>query len=327
MLPLSLILGFWISESIFFFKYPVTCDKMAKMLYQPGDIIMNKYRIESRTGSGAFAEVYHAIHLELNAPRALKVLRRDAPGLGSTEFRAYEDRFKLEAQLGAMLDQPNLVRVYDFERDGESLILVMEFCSGGSLASRVQEAQRNNERLGVEAVLQIGQETAQGLAELHKRDVVHRDLKPSNILFDAQGRAKVGDLGLAQTPHGPSMRSLLSEAAPHPGTPGYMSPEQLDSRNYLSSSSDVYALGLVLFEALAGRAYSNLRPGTQLHDLRPEAPVWLDGLLGKMLAKDPEQRPWDGEEAAALLRGRDRRKRQTPGSCAPRCGRSASSPS
>ena len=203
------------------------------MPYQPGDILLNKYRIESHVGSGAFAEVYHATHLELKAPRALKVLRRDAPGLGSTEFRAYEDRFKLEAQLGAMLDHPNIVRVHDFERDGEALILVMEYCEDGSLASRLQEAQRKGERLAVDAVLQIGLEAAQGLAELHKRDVVHRDLKPSNILFDSQGRAKVGDLGLAQTPHGPSMRSLLSQAAPHPGTPGYMSPEQLDSRNYL----------------------------------------------------------------------------------------------
>ena len=100
------------------------------------------------------------------------------------------------------------------------------------------------------------------------------------------------------------MRSLLSQAAPHPGTPGFMSPEQLDSRNYLSSSSDVYALGLVLFEALTGRAYSNLRPGTRLLDLRSDVPEWLDELLGTMLAENPKQRPWDGEEVAGLLRGR-----------------------
>ena len=103
------------------------------MTYNQGDILLNKYRIEALIGQGAFAQVYHATHLALNAPRALKILRRDAPGVGSSEFTDFHARFQLEAQLGAKLDHPNIIRVYDFEQDGETLILTMEYAEGGSL--------------------------------------------------------------------------------------------------------------------------------------------------------------------------------------------------
>ena len=137
---------------------------------------------------------------------------------------------------------------------------------------------------------------ADGLAAIHALDVVHRDLKPSNILFDAQGRAKIADLGLAQVPGGPSMRSRLSQSAPHPGTPAYMSPEQINTSEHLSPASDVYALGAVLFEVLTGRLLRNIKPGTPAQSLRADTPEWLDELLVKMLTKDYEARPlgWRG---------------------------------
>jgi len=272
------------------------------MTYTTGDTLLNKYRIERLLGRGGFAEVYLAAHLELHAPRALKVLRKDIPGLGSSDVRAFDERFELEAQLGAMFDHPNLVRVYDFERDAETLILVMEYCPGGSLADRLREHKVKRENLALEQALQIGLEISRGLETLHQMDLVHRDLKPSNILFDSQGRAKVSDLGLAQTPGGLSQRSLLGSLSPkHLGTPGYMSPEQENQTNYLRSPSDIYALGLLLFEALTGRVVQNLKPGTRLSSLRPDAPGWLDELLAQMLHKDPEQRPWDGAEVVKLL--------------------------
>ncbi len=281
------------------------------MPYTTGQILKERYRIEKRIGSGAFGEVYLATHLELHAPRALKVLRKDAPGLGSSEFQNITERFRLEAALGAKLDHPNLVRVYDFEHDEQTLILVMEYCPGGSLADRLNKARDEGELLPVDVVVQIGLDVARGLAELHKLDVVHRDIKPSNILFDQQGRPKLADYGLAQTPGGLSMRSLMgSLAQPHPGTPGYMSPEQHDDRNYLSPPSDVYALGLVLFEALSGRAYRNLRPGTRLKGLRPDTPEWLDELVMSMLAEDTKARPWDASEVIELLQqGREQEQR------------------
>jgi hypothetical protein len=154
--------------------------------------------------------------------------------------------------------------------------------------------------LGIALIIAL--EVAEGLAKLHEIDVVHRDLKPSNILFDEKGHAKVADFGLAQVPGGPSMRSQLSTSAPHPGTPAYMSPEQRNSRDYLTPASDIYSLGLVLFELLTGRVYRSQRPGTRATSLRIDVPEWLDNLLINMLSEKPEDRPWDGKEVADHLR-------------------------
>jgi len=273
------------------------------MTYTTGDTLLNKYRIERLLGRGGFAEVYLAAHLDLKGLRALKVLRRDAMGLGSSDYNLFEERFRVEAELGDMFDHPNLVRVHDFERDAGTLILVMEYCAGGSLANRLYPARGKVEPLPVDQAIQLGLDVSSGLAELHHRDIVHRDLKPNNILFDARGRAKVSDLGLAQTPGGLSQRSLLgSLAVKHPGTPGYMSPEQEKTTDYLRPPSDVYALALVLFEALTGRVVQNLKPGTRLQSLRTDAPGWLDELLAQMLLDDPRSRPWDGEEVLGLLK-------------------------
>ena len=115
-------------------------------MLQPGDTVLSKYRIEALVGQGAFAHVYRATHLALNAPRALKILRRDAPGLGSTEFADHRARFELEARLGAELDHPHVIRVFDFEQDGETLILVMEYAAGGSLADRLAAARQGGGR-------------------------------------------------------------------------------------------------------------------------------------------------------------------------------------
>ncbi len=285
-------------------------------LYQPGHILLNKYRIETEPPKkGGFAYVYRAVHLELQTPRALKILHKDAPGLDSSEFGGFQERFTLEAQLGDQLNHPHIVRVYDFERVEDTLMLVMEYCPGGSLLERIKPEGRARITLPVEAAVKIGVEVAQGLAELHQLGAVHSDLKPSNILFDQKGRAKLADMGLAQIPDGMSMRSMLgSLAKPHPGTPGYMSPEQEDQRVYLRPPSDIYALGCVLFEALTGRNPQDLRPGIAPLSLRSEIPGWLDQLILRMLAEDPKQRPWDAGELLQLLQGgaeqRERERRE-----------------
>jgi len=111
------------------------------------------------------------------------------------------------------------------------------------------------------------------------------------------GTAKLADYGLAQTPGGLSMRSRMGSLTPaHPGTPGFMSPEQENTTAYLKPPADVYALGVLLFLCLTGRNPHNLRPGTSARSLRAEIPGWLDGLIGRMLAEDPKQRPWDAGE-------------------------------
>jgi len=272
------------------------------MAYNSGDILLNRYRIERLLGRGGFAEVYLATHLKTKGMRALKVLRKEFPGLGSRDLQAFDERFELEAQLGELFDHPNLVRVYDFERDQDALILVMEYCPGKSLADRIKESKGKAQNLDLNQALQLGIDTANGLAALHKKDIVHRDLKPSNILFDSQGRAKVSDLGLAQTPDGLSQRSQLgSLAGKHPGTPGYMSPEQEKTTDYLKPPSDVYALGVVLFETLTGRMFQSQKPGTRLCDLRSDVPDWLDDLVMRMLSEAYIERPWGGREVLQLL--------------------------
>ncbi len=290
------------------------------LIFDNGDLILGgKYRVERCLGRGGFAEVYLVTHVALNAPRAIKVLHRKAPGVGSTQMHLYRERFTLEAQLGARINHPHVVRVYDFvEEEGEALYLIMEYMPGGSLYDRL-EAVREGKRssLSVEEVVRLGIDVAKGLAALHERQIVHRDLKPSNILFDAEGRAKVADLGLAQIPGGPSMRSQLSEPVPHPGTPAYMSPEQMDTYGYLTPASDVYTLGAVLFEALTGKVYRGVRPGTRPRELRKDVPRWLDDLIARMLAEDPQERPWDGVEVARALEKRHKGKHEPAATGAP----------
>ena len=172
---------------------------------------MGKYRIERLLGEGTFAQVYLATHVQLNALRAIKVLRRDAPGVGSTEYDDCRERFRLEAQLAAQTDSPHVVWVSDFEETEDLLALVMGYAAGGSLQAWLERARQECRPLPVDECVHIARDIAQGLAAIHPLDAVHRDLKPSNVLFDEQGRAKMADLRLAQMPGGPSLRSVMSQ--------------------------------------------------------------------------------------------------------------------
>ena len=265
-----------------------------------GDVVLKNYTIERLLGKGAFGEVYLTRHANLNVLRALKILRKDAPGMGSSIYNSGKDRFFLEAQLGARLKSEYVVEVHDFQQEDDDLVLVMEYAAGGSLAEKIERNQEKGVPIPVEEMLKIAADVSTGLAALHQKDIVHRDLKPSNILFDQQGHAKVADLGLAQVPGASSSRSLLgssmgSEMARHPGTPAYMSPEQESTYKYLTLASDVYSLGLIFFELLTGRSYKT-RPGTRVKSQRADVPEWLDGLVAKMLEEDPRQRPLDANK-------------------------------
>ncbi len=301
------------------------------MLFQPGDILARKYRILRLLGRGGFAEVYLALHLELQVPRALKVLTRGREG-GRTNFiQRMAQRFRLEARLGAQLERErHIVRVYEFEHSPahDLLILVMEYMDSGSLKDFIALArQKKWPGLPVPFVIRTGYHAALGLAALHRMEMVHRDIKPSNILYArkhpeqqpwntpdqrlletlaTQPRrwlAKIADLGVVQIVGGPTQRAERGDhAPPHPGTDAYKSPEQETTVSFLRPASDIYSLGITLFEALTLRNYKTLRPGTRASHIRPDVPPWLDDLLYKMLDERPENRPWNGEELAVLFR-------------------------
>lgn len=278
------------------------------MQLQPGTLILNgKFRIRRRLGGGASAEVYEATQVGLDAPRALKILRRDLPGVGSTEVTEYAARFALEGRLQARLKgHPRIVQVYDTDSLDDAPVLIMEYCEGGSLETELDEAARRGQPLSVGRVVEVLQDIADGLAELHRLNCVHRDIKPGNILLDGGGRAKIGDLGLAQVAGLPSVDRSGRDVPRHPGTPGYASPEHAVAQAYLTPRADLFALGVVGYRMLTGRIPDGTPPARRPRADRADVPDWLDALLLRMLALDPRQRPEDGGAVAEEIR-RERR--------------------
>ena len=270
-------------------------------LYKAGEIVLDEYVIEALIGEGGFGQVYRARAVHANQLFALKILHRD--GLTESMAARAQNRFMLEARLGLVLKSQEILRVFRFSPDAQNgrLILVMEYAPGGSLADRLRLEPVHS----VPETLKIALDIAAGLAALHEAGVVHRDIKPGNILFDSSGRACIGDLGLAQVMTTQQTQSSIldDDLFLHPqGTPAYMSPEQEHGSILLSPSSDVYSLGVILFEMLSGRAYRTMRPGTRLKQLRPDVPEPLDDLVARMLSEAPQERPWDGAELVQALK-------------------------
>jgi serine/threonine-protein kinase len=273
--------------------------------YRPGDRILHKkYVVEKLLGLGGFGEVYLCKHIDLQVWRAIKLVHKGLPGVGSTVYEELFSRFQQEARIGASFQHDHLIQVYDFEQVEDSLFLVMEYAAGGTLRERIAELTAQQEWMQIEEALEITKSIANGLAALHQRQIVHRDLKPSNILFNKEGIVKIADLGLAQIPGGMSQRSRLGsmvEFQYHPGTPDYMSPEQRERFSALQPPSDIYATGLILFEMLTGKNPYYLEPGTRIRDERPEINTELNDLVQDMLQDDPRKRPWDGKRLAERI--------------------------
>lgn len=263
------------------------------MIFKPGSrIVRNKYVIVDLLGKGGFGEVYKAMDTQLEREVAVKVIQRNVAGSTADEFLDYEARFKLEARIGAQIRDDNVIGVLGLEQHGrDTLVLVTEYASGGSLATRIAAGP-----LDANTVIDIGIQVCKGLAAIHRPPLngVHRDIKPSNILFDELGRAKVADLGLVQI-YGMSGARSRGLGGAQPGTPGYMSPEQETETGYLTPASDIYSLGCVLFEALTQKVYQHQPRGTRARDLNPTVPEELDAVIARALSVDPAQRYQDAE--------------------------------
>ncbi|WP_131769354.1 serine/threonine-protein kinase, partial [Candidatus Protofrankia californiensis] len=236
------------------------------------------YELGIRLGAGAFGLVLQGRHRDLNRDVAIKVLdaaQESAPG-----------GFKAEAQILAAMDHPHVVRVYDYvEADGLCLI-VMELLAGGTLTSQRQG-------MTPEAACAVGLAVAEALTCAHAKNVLHRDIKPDNILFDAGSLVKVTDFGIAK-----SFAGSAATASGRAGTPKYMAPEQI-LVGRLGPSTDLYALGMLLYELLAGAPpFDPALPLPALYqhhlDTAPAPPASVpepvSDVVLQALAKDPAAR-------------------------------------
>jgi len=263
-----------------------------------GETIAGRYRLLEPLGSGAMSAVWLAHDDELERQVAVKLL---APS-------ADRARFEREARAVAALSHPNICALYDYgEADGKPY-MVLEYLPNGSLEERLHAGQP----LADDETLRIATEIAAGLAHAHERGLVHRDLKPANVLFDAEGRAKIADFGIASM----GDAGTLTEAGTVLGTAAYISPEQAGGLP-AGPASDVYSVGVILFRMLTGAfpfVSTNVMELVRMHrddpprlvaDARPDAPPRLESIVTASLAKDPAARPPDGAALERELRGGD----------------------
>ncbi|MGH9365423.1 MAG: protein kinase domain-containing protein [Thermoanaerobaculia bacterium] len=268
--------------------------------FTPGSVLAERYRIIGLLGRGGMGEVYRADDLKLGQPVALKFLPRM---LASEPARL--ERFYAEVRIARQVSHPNVCRVYDVgEMEGQHY-LSMEYVDGEDLASLL----RRIGRLPPDKALDIAREICAGLSAAHDKGVLHRDLKPANIMVDGRGRAKITDFGLAVAA-GEATEGEIS------GTPAYMAPEQLSGKG-ASIRTDIYSLGLVLYELYTGKKAFE---GASFQELKrkhsEEAPASpstvspgfdpvVERVILRCLEKDPGRRPFSVAQVAAALPGGD----------------------
>jgi len=267
----------------------------------PGSVIAARYRIIGLIGRGGMGEVYRADDLKLGQPVALKFLPES---LASDP--AWIERFYAEVRHARGVSHPNVCRVYDVGEVGGRHFLSMEYVDGEDLASLL----RRIGRLPPDKAVEIARELCAGLSAAHDKGVLHRDLKPSNVMIDGRGRAKITDFGLAVRVEDDKGGAEVS------GTPAYMAPEQLSGKG-ASVQTDIYALGLVLYEIFTGRKpfeAATLADWRRKHsEEQPTAPSTVtpgldpvvERVILRCLEKDPKARPRSVAAVAAALPGGD----------------------
>lgn len=269
-----------------------------------GRDIIGQYVIRSKLGEGGMGEVYLAEQQAIGRKVAIKVLHANLlRGLGNSEGA---ERFRNEAKAAARLESPHIVQIYNWgELDDGTLFMAMEYLSGATLGALLRERKQLDAELAVHIATQI----CSALTEAHAAGIVHRDLKPSNImLIERAGDkhfAKVLDFGVAKLEGADITRSGALF-----GTPQYMSPEQLQA-GQIDGRSDLYALGVILFELLAGKppfvsstaiGFITLHLNEPPPALPKTVPRALASAIARLLAKDPDERPRDAAMAAEELR-------------------------
>ena len=259
----------------------VEADSVNDMLFG------RRYRVTEKIGSGGMAEVYKAVDETLGRTVAVKVLH---PHYASDpNFAA---RFRREAQAAANLQSPNIVNIYDWGQDGDTYYIVMELVRGNDLKTLITEQGPLDSR----RVAEIGAQVCSALSVAHGYDVIHRDIKPHNIMVDPDGNVKVMDFGIARAGD-----TTMTQTGSVLGTAHYVSPEQAQGRE-LKAQSDLYSLGVVLYEASTGRPpfeaetpvavalkHVNEQPVRPTR-VNPAVDPGLERVIGRALSKDPSKR-------------------------------------
>jgi eukaryotic-like serine/threonine-protein kinase len=261
---------------------------------------LGRYRIVGELGRGAMGVVYRAVDPQIARTVALKTITIDR---NDAEQRAFYDLFLSEARAAGRLSHPNIVTVYDCGETSECAYIAMEFLEGVTL-----RAMLDQERFVISRSVRYAIQIAEGLANAHNAGIVHRDIKPGNVMRLDNGTLKITDFGIAQMPaaRGSEERLLL-------GSPGYMSPEQVRGSR-LDGRSDLFSLGVVLYEMLTGSVPFNGNGATEVmyqvvstppldpRGIDASIPEELVAILAKCLQKDASKRYQDAENLVADLR-------------------------
>jgi serine/threonine-protein kinase len=267
----------------------------------PGTVLAGRYRIIGLFGKGGMGEVYRADDLKLAQPVALKFLPENF-----SKDEAMLERFHREVRIARQISHPNICRMYDIGEVEGQHFLSMEYVDGEDFASLL----RRIGRLPADKAVEIASQLCAGLAAAHEQGVLHRDLKPANVMIDGRGKARIMDFGLAGLAgefHGHEVRA---------GTPAYMAPEQLAGKE-VTIRSDIYSLGLVLYEIFTGRKAfeaSSLEELMRQHetttppsisDYVKEIDPLVERVILRCLERDPRDRPASVAQMAAALPGGD----------------------